>query len=70
VRGVVEGTGTPFHDLLPIVENMEPSTLWVTVPDPHPNGKADTAFTDGMIKTLTPMLDDLCRDKQKGCAAQ
>jgi hypothetical protein len=42
----------------------------VTVPDPHPNAKADTAFTDGMIKTLTPILDDLCRDKQKGCAGQ
>jgi hypothetical protein len=46
---------------------MDPSTLWVTVPDPHPNAKADAAFTDGMLKVLTPMLDDLCRDKQKGC---
>jgi len=67
VHKVVDATGMPFIDLLPDVENMDPSTLWVTVPDPHPNAKADTAFTDGMIKTLTPMLDDLCRDKQKGC---
>ncbi|MGE5150233.1 MAG: hypothetical protein ACM3II_08945 [Rhodospirillaceae bacterium] len=67
VHKVVDATGMPFVDLLPTVENMDPSTLWVTVPDPHPNAKADTAFTDGMLKVLTPMLDDLCRDKQKGC---
>jgi hypothetical protein len=70
VHKVVDATGMPFVDLLPTVENMDPSTLWVTVPDPHPNAKADTAFTDGMLKVLTPMLDDLCRDKQKGCAGQ
>jgi hypothetical protein len=67
VHKVVDATGMPFVDLLPDVQNLDPSTLWVTVPDPHPNAKADTAFTEGMIKTLTPMLDDLCRDKQKGC---
>ena len=64
---VVDATGMPFVDLLPDVENMDPSTLWVTVPDPHPNGKADTAFADAMVKTLLPMLDELCRTQQKGC---
>ena len=67
VHKVVDQAGMPFVDLLPTVENMNPSTLWVTVPDPHPDAKADTAFTDGMLKVLTPMLDDLCKEKQKGC---
>lgn len=67
VRKVVEANGMPFIDLLPTVQNMDPASLWVTVPDPHPNGKADTAFTDGMLKELMPMLDDLCRTEKKGC---
>ncbi|MBR2813618.1 MAG: SGNH/GDSL hydrolase family protein [Reyranella sp.] len=67
VRGVVEGTGTPFYDLLPIVENMEPSTLWVTVPDPHPNGKAEIAFAKGMLPPIVEALDNLCKTEQKGC---
>ena len=50
VKKVVEANGMRFVDLLPTVENMDPASLWVTVPDPHPNAKADTAFTDGMIK--------------------
>jgi hypothetical protein len=67
VRKVVEANGLTFVDLLPTVENMDPASLWVTVPDPHPNGKADTAFTDGILKVVTPMLDDLCRTEKKGC---
>ena len=67
VRKVVEAAGLPFVDLLPTVENMEPSSLWVTVPDPHPNAKADAAFTGGMIKELLPVLDNLCSTQQKGC---
>jgi len=67
VRKVVEANGMPYVDLLPTVENMDPSTLWVTVPDPHPNAKADGAFTEGMIKELLPVLDDLCRTEKKGC---
>ncbi len=67
VKKAVDAAGLPFVDLLPTVENMTPSTLWVTVPDPHPNAKADAAFTDGMIKQLLPVLDDLCRTQQKGC---
>jgi hypothetical protein len=67
VKKVVEQNGMPFVDMLPAVENMDPASLWVTVPDPHPNGKADTAFADAMVKTLLPMLDELCRTQQKGC---
>jgi GDSL-like Lipase/Acylhydrolase family len=67
VRKVVEANGLPFVDLLPTVENLDPASLWVTVPDPHPNATADTAFTGGMIKALTPILDELCQSQKKGC---
>ena len=67
VKKVVEENGLRFVDLLPTVENLDPASLWVTVPDPHPNAKADTAFSDGMIRELLPMLDELCRTEKKGC---
>lgn len=67
VRGVVEKQGVPFVDLLPSVENLEPSSLWVTVPDPHPNGKADIAFAKQMVPEIDVMLDKLCRQQGKGC---
>jgi hypothetical protein len=67
VRKVVEANGLRFVDLLPTVQSMDPASLWVTVPDPHPNGKADTAFTEGMLKEVIPLLDELCRAEKKGC---
>src|SRR3954470_7560978 len=67
VKKVVEENGLRFVDLLPTVETLDPASLWVTVPDPHPNATADTAFTEGMLRELTPMLDDLCRSEKKGC---
>ena len=67
VRAVVEKDGLPFFDLLPTVQNLTPASLWVTVPDPHPNGVANTAFAKGMIEKLTPVLETLCRTKGKGC---
>lgn len=67
VRKVVEAQGTPFIDLLPTIENLEPSSLWVTVPDPHPNARANAAFTGGMVQELLPVLDRLCKTEQKGC---
>jgi hypothetical protein len=67
VKSVVEAQGLPFYDLLPTVENMDPASLWVTVPDPHPNGVAEIAFAKGMIPRIVPLLDELCRTKGKGC---
>jgi hypothetical protein len=67
VRTVVEKSGVEFVDLLPSVENLDPASLWVTVPDPHPNANAATAFSNAMIPRLLPMLDELCRAKGKGC---
>ena len=68
VRTVVERERVPFVDLLPTVENLEPSSLWVTVPDPHPNGKAKSAFARGMIPKISAMLDDLCASQARGAS--
>ena len=67
IRSQVEGLGVPFVDLLPTVRDLEPASLWVTVPDPHPNAKAMSAFTGKMVPELTTMLDRLCREERKGC---
>jgi hypothetical protein len=67
VRAAVEAQGVPFVDLLPTVENLDPPSLWVTVPDPHPNGVADIAMSKGVVPALLPMLDKLCSTQQKGC---
>jgi len=52
---------------LPSVENLDPTSLWVTVPDPHPNGKADIAMSKAMVPDLLPTLDKLCKERDKGC---
>ena len=67
VRAAVEKDGMPFVDLLPAMENLDPASLWVTVPDPHPNANAMAAVTRGMVPSLLPVLDELCRAKGKGC---
>jgi len=67
VRQVVEEQGVSFVDLLSSVEDLEASSLWVTVPDPHPNGKAASAFARRMIPELTARLDRLCRQQDKNC---
>lgn len=67
VRKVVEKDGVRFVDLLPSVENLEPSSLWVTAPDPHPNAKADAAFARQMVPEIAAMLDNLCRKQSTGC---
>jgi len=70
VRSVVEAEGVSFVDLMPTVENLDPSSLWVTVPDPHPNGKADIAMSRGIVPALLPLLDELCKSEGKGCRAE
>ncbi len=69
VRRAVEAQGLPFVDLLPTVENLAPASLWVTVPDPHPNGRANEAFAGRMVEVLLPLLDSLCSSRAKGCTA-
>jgi hypothetical protein len=67
VLGVVAKQNVPAVDLLSTVEAMDPASLWVTVPDPHPNGRANDVFAKGMVPHVTGLLDELCRSKGKGC---
>ncbi|MFO1085966.1 MAG: SGNH/GDSL hydrolase family protein [Reyranellaceae bacterium] len=67
VRAAVERDKVPFVDLLSTVQAVDPRSLWVTVPDPHPNGTADGYFAKGMLPKITSLLDSLCRDQGKGC---
>lgn len=67
VRAVVEGEGVTFIDLLPSVENLEPPSLWVTVPDPHPNGVANAAFAHRMTEEILPLVDQVCSKQARGC---
>lgn len=44
--------GIPFVDLLPSVKDEDPSSLWVTPTDAHPNGKAGERFAEALYKAL------------------
>lgn len=67
VRSVVEAQDIEFVDLLPSLAGLEPSSLWVTVPDPHPNGIAEVAMSKAIAPKLAPILEALCRTRNKGC---
>ena len=56
VRGVAGTEHVMFVDLLEAVKDQEPSTLWVTPPDPHPNGKANALFADHLYPVLRDVL--------------
>jgi len=47
-----EEAGLEYLDLLPSVREEAEETLWVTVPDPHPNNKACTLFGQGLAAHL------------------
>ena len=42
----------PFVDLLPYVQGVPSPELWVTPPDPHPNGLAHKLFAEGIFEAL------------------
>lgn len=48
LRAVVESHGGEMLDLLPYVKDLEPSTLWVTPSDAHPNRAANERFAEGI----------------------
>ncbi len=52
VADLAAKTGVPYLDLLPSVAGEAPDTLWVTVEDPHPNGKANDLFTKAILEKL------------------
>ncbi|MBL8707169.1 MAG: SGNH/GDSL hydrolase family protein [Rhodospirillales bacterium] len=55
LRTLSERLGVPFIDLLPSVEKEPPASLWVTVPDPHPNERATELFAAALVEPLRAM---------------
>jgi hypothetical protein len=49
VRSLADSNGARFLNLLPAVKNLEPASLWVTAPDPHPSVVAHEAFASAMF---------------------
>ena len=56
IREVAEAERVPFVDLLEAVKDQESSKLWVTAPDPHPNGYANGLYAQYLFPTLKAML--------------
>lgn len=56
VRKIAESNRIPYLSLIPAVRDMEPSTLWVTVPDPHPNSIAHEAFAAELFRIFESEL--------------
>jgi len=52
LRATAERLSAPFVDLLPSVQNEPPASLWVTVPDPHPNARATELFAAALLAPL------------------
>lgn len=52
VEAVAKANGAEYVDLLPAVENEDPASLWVTVPDPHPNARATKLMGEYLARYL------------------
>ncbi|MGE0004272.1 MAG: SGNH/GDSL hydrolase family protein [Parvibaculaceae bacterium] len=52
VADTARENGVDFVDLLPSLRQEESSSLWVTAPDPHPNGRANELIAKGLYDTL------------------
>ena len=50
--------GVPFVDLLPYVQGVPSPELWVTRPDPYPNGLAHKLFAHGIFEALEKLSVD------------
>jgi hypothetical protein len=48
----------PFVDLLPYVQGVPSPELWVTPPDPHPDGLAHKLFAEGIYEALEKLSVD------------
>lgn len=59
VREESERAGRPFLDLLPVVADEEPESLWVTPTDAHPNGKAAGLYATELKRFLEKTYPDL-----------
>jgi lysophospholipase L1-like esterase len=55
VRDAAAENDVAFVDLLPYVRDQDSASLWVTAPDPHPNGFAHKFLADGIFAALEKM---------------
>ena len=56
IRRIAADNRVKYVDLLPTVANLEPESLWVTRPDPHPSIVAHEAFARGLFKVFQAEL--------------
>ncbi len=49
---IADANKVPYIPLLPTVRDLEPESLWVTRPDPHPSAVAHQAFAQGLFKVF------------------
>jgi lysophospholipase L1-like esterase len=52
VNSAAAENGAAFIELLPYLREEQSSKLWVTVPDPHPNGYANQFLALGLFEAL------------------
>ena len=52
VHEAADENDVAFVDLLPYVQGVPSPELWVTPPDPHPNGLAHKLFANGIFEAL------------------
>jgi lysophospholipase L1-like esterase len=52
VRALASDNGIEYVDLLPALRNDDAASLWVTVPDPHPNAKAHALIARSLADYL------------------
>lgn len=50
IEKIAAGVGVPYVPMLPAVRDLEPSSLWVTRPDPHPSVLAHDAFAGELFR--------------------
>jgi lysophospholipase L1-like esterase len=58
VHEAADENDVPFVDLLPYVQGVPSPELWVTPPDPHPDGLAHKLFAEGIYEALEKLSVD------------
>jgi lysophospholipase L1-like esterase len=58
VHEAANENSVPFVDLLPYLQGVPSPELWVTPPDPHPNGLAHKLFAGGIFQALEKLSVD------------
>lgn len=68
VRQTANENGVPFVDLLPNMQFHASEDLWVTPPDPHPNGFANGVIASGLYQALQKLGPTTAAAQQNGAS--